>query len=73
MTYEELLAKITKHIVKCDCGSPVDCYEDTNTPWEALLTVVNLHSPEGKPDQQCRNCKRFYPCHTIQAIIKELQ
>jgi hypothetical protein len=39
----------------------------------ALLAVVNLHSPEGKPDQQCRNCKRFYPCHTIQAIIKELQ
>lgn len=39
----------------------------------ALISVIELHSPEGKPDQQCRNCKRFYPCHTIQAIAKVLQ
>ena len=39
----------------------------------ALLAVVRLHSPEGKPTSQCRTCKRFYPCYTIQAIIKELE
>ena len=38
----------------------------------ALLAVVRLHSPEGKPTSQCSNCKRFFPCHTIQAITKEL-
>jgi len=49
-------------------------YEDLLSKVDgALLAVVRLHSPEGKPTSQCSNCKRFYPCHTIQAIIKELE
>jgi hypothetical protein len=38
----------------------------------AVRAVVELHSPEGKPDQQCKHCKKIYPCPTIQAIEKEL-
>jgi len=64
VTHEELLVEIDSLNDSC---SVVDKLATS------LRTVVNLHSPEGKPDQQCRNCKRFYPCHTIQAIIKELQ
>ena len=75
MTHEELLQKVNatgfmyndiKHKWQLN-------FEDVKKGNSALLAIINLHSPEGKPDQQCRNCKRFYPCHTIQAIIKELQ
>ena len=63
MTHEEVLARVDELDVVCSA---------VGITASALRTVINLHSPEGKPDQQCRNCKRFYPCHTIQAIIKEL-
>ena len=64
MTHEELVEALEHTAQDGMADEPI---------LKALRSVVNLHSPEGKPDQQCRNCKRFYPCHTIQAIIKELQ
>ena len=64
MTHEELLERINELDVVCSAVGETA---------GALRAVVNLHSPDGKPESQCRNCKRFYPCHTIQAIIKELQ
>jgi hypothetical protein len=38
----------------------------------AIRKVVELHSPEGRVEQQCKHCKRQYPCPTINSIEKEL-
>lgn len=39
----------------------------------ALIKIIELHSPEGNSTQQCKHCKRFYPCPTIEIANKELQ
>ena len=40
---------------------------------DVLGAVINLHSPEGRGEQQCAHDKRAWPCETIQAIEKEVQ
>ena len=64
MTHEELLSRIDELDTVCSA---------VGRTAGALRSIVNLHSPEGKPTSQCRNCRSFYPCHTVKAIIKELQ
>lgn len=64
MTYEELLAKID--------AIDEPCLSNHNLT-SILRAVVELHSPEGQPTQQCRCCKKIYPCPTIHAIEQELK
>ena len=77
MTAKELLHKYDYVTAKIDFWKfkvkEVDATLQMQEAIDALAAVVALHSPEGKPTSQCSNCKRFYPCHTIQAIIKELE
>lgn len=67
MTHEELLAKINKRI---DYWNIAEIDDQIAL---ALRAVVELHSPEGQPTQQCRCCKKMYPCPTIIEIKKELK
>jgi hypothetical protein len=63
MTHDELLAKIESNI---------DKEVWLHNMSETLRAVVELHKPS---DGQCYECHyegRNYPCHTIQAIEKEL-
>lgn len=63
MTHDELLAKVNE-IISTRIGVP--------SMYKALRVVVELHKPS---DGQCYECHyegRDYPCHTIQAIEKEL-
>ena len=39
---------------------------------EALRAVAELHTPEGRVEQQCKHDKKMYPCPTIKTIEKEL-
>ena len=71
MTHEELLSRIDERDLSFSHPDSVFSFDDW--PNRALRSIVNLHSPEGKPTSQCRNCRSFYPCHTVKAIIKELQ
>ena len=72
MTHDELLAKINYDIE----GNPYDEY------MQALRAVVELHKPMSDRMPDCAECVTihqgetdvvFYPCHTIQAIEKELK
>ena len=79
MTHDELLALINDEIKVCapECMK----HQWDNAPWIALRAVVELHTPT-KRYPYCSHCWVFdgngdsrradYPCHTIQAIEKEL-
>ena len=65
MTHDELLAKID-HMWDDD----FDYVIEQNR--KALRAVVELHKPSGMDDYFCSYCPNTYPCHTIEAIEKEL-
>ena len=66
MIHEELFAKI---------ATPNEFFGVKYAPdWQsaALRAVVKLHKPSGMDDYFCSYCPNTYPCHTIEAIEKEL-
>lgn len=71
MTHDELLIRINKYCNDIISGQ----VWTTDVFIKALRAVVYLHHLDhGLPNEDvvCDFCKVVYPCHTIQAIEKEL-
>ena len=70
MTHDELLAKIDQ---QKDNAFEGFVFSDA---FDALRAVVELHTPDNSiPPYSLKycTCEEMYPCHTIEAIEKELK
>ena len=75
MTHDQLLIEVKRRL-------QVALYNGDTQSIHALLAVIELNRPMSDREPYCNKCKNnyqghidvvFYPCPTIQAIIKELR
>jgi hypothetical protein len=69
MTHDEFLEKWD--------NTPIDVSSAT-TIWKALRAVVELHKKKLEPEwspfkDSCKECRKPYPCRTLQAIQEQLK
>jgi hypothetical protein len=75
MTHDELLEKIRLKFFVNEEGATQSGFQESQLR-DAVYAVVELHKPRPNSistDLECSECRRDYPCSTIQAVEKELQ